>query len=95
MPRASAGVILLPSGKEGVVVCLAKGPGIAPKRQRTAPAPQGQVYKAARAKGRERGKRGFAAAGRRCFPLFTDAIFRDQSTYCQSQNLLPALCRSH
>ena len=23
------------------------------------------------------GKRGFAAAGRRCFPLFTDAIFRD------------------
>ncbi|MBS5874465.1 MAG: hypothetical protein KIC46_10155, partial [Clostridiales bacterium] len=68
-----------PSGKEGVVVCLAKGPGIAPKLQRTAPAPQGQVCKAAgrrlaaASRGRERGKRGFAAAGRRCFPLFTDA----------------------
>ncbi len=33
---------------------------------------QGQVYKAAGL-----GKRGFAAAGRHCFPLFTDAIFRD------------------
>ena len=54
-------------------------PGIAPKLQRTAPAPQGQVCKAtgrrlaAASRGRERGKRGFAAAGRRCFPLFTDA----------------------
>ena len=44
-----------------------------------APAPQGQVCKAtgrrlaAASRGRERGKRGFAAAGRRCFPLFTDA----------------------
>ncbi len=44
------------------------------------PAPQGQVCKAtgrrlaSASRGRERGKRGFAAAGRRCFPLFTDAI---------------------
>ena len=61
-------------------VCLAKGPGIAPKLQGSAPAPQRQVRKAtgrrlaSASRGRERSKRGFAATGRRCFPLFTDVV---------------------
>ncbi len=57
-------------------VCLAKGPGIAPKLQRSAPAPRKATGRrlASASRGRERSKRGFAATGRRCFPLFTDAV---------------------
>jgi len=84
MPKTSAGVILLAfrQGRRRRLPC--QRPGIAPKLQRTAPAPQGQVCKAtgrrlaAASRGRERGKRGFAAAGRRCFPLFTDASIDEQ-----------------
>ena len=80
MPRASAGVILLAfrQGRRRRLPCQRPRHCSKTPKDRS-PAPQGQVCKAtgrrlaSASRGRERGKRGFAAAGRRCFPLFTDA----------------------